>query len=160
MTFDGHDWATVSRRSSSSWMLEVTGRQAHSSSIFSEDVGAGAINEAARILNLFYEQVRGEQNLTFNAGTIQGGTTVEYDSQQNRGTTFGKTNVVPSAVVVHGGIRTLTQEQLDRTRDAMRSIVADHLPHTTATILIRGPVPADGADGRQPSIATRIVRHQ
>ena len=134
MTFDGADWATIARRSSSDWTLEVTGRQAHSSSIFSENVGAGAIHEAARILNAFYEEVRGEEHLTFNAGTIQGGTDVEYDPQQNRGTTFGKTNVVPSKVVVHGGIRTLTQEQLDRTRKAMRRIAADSLPHTSATI--------------------------
>ena len=134
MTFDGKDWATVARRSASEWTLEVTGRQAHSSSIFSDDVGAGAIHEAARILQAFYEEVRGEEHVTFNAGTIQGGTDVGYDPQQNRGKTFGKTNVVPSKVVVHGGIRTLTQEQLDRTRAAMRNVVAASLPHTSATI--------------------------
>ena len=134
MTYDGADWATIARRSSSDWTLEVTGRQAHSSTIFSAATGAGAIHEAARILSAFYEEVRGEEHVTFNAGTIQGGTEVEYDPQQNRGTTFGKTNVVPSKVFVHGGIRTLTQEQLDRTREAMRKVVADNLPHTSARV--------------------------
>jgi glutamate carboxypeptidase len=134
ITSDGHDWATIARRSSSDWTLEVTGRQAHSSGIFSDDVGAGAINEAARILNAFYEEARTEEEVTFNAGTIQGGTDVTYDPQENRGTTFGKVNVVPSKVVVHGGIRTLTQAQLDSTRDKMRDIVAASLPHTSATI--------------------------
>ena len=134
VTFDGTDWATIARRSSSSWVLEVTGKQAHSSAIFSDKVGAGAIFEAARILNGFYEEVRGEEYLTFNAGTIQGGTDVEYDSQQNRGKTFGKRNVVPRKVIVHGGIRTISQEQLARTRDKMRAVVAASLPNTSATI--------------------------
>ena len=134
VTFDGTDWATIARRSSSSWVLEVAGKQAHSSGIFSDKVGAGAIFEAARILNGFYGEVRGEEYLTFNAGTIQGGTEVEYDAQQNRGKTFGKRNVVPRKVIVHGGIRTISQEQLDRTRDKMRAVVAASLPNTSATI--------------------------
>ncbi len=131
---DGSDWTTIARRSSSSWILEVTGKQAHSSGVFSDEVGAGAINEAARILNSFYGEVRGEYGLTFNAGNIQGGTAVEYDPQQNRGTTFGKVNVVPRKVVVHGGIRTVSEEQLERTRNRMRAIVANNLPQTSATI--------------------------
>ncbi|MDA8961849.1 M20/M25/M40 family metallo-hydrolase [Congregibacter sp.] len=131
---DGSDWATIARRSASSWTLEVTGKQAHSSGIFSDEVGAGAIHEAARILHSFYAEVRGEYGLTFNAGTIQGGTTVDYDPQQNRGETFGKTNVVPRKVIVHGGIRTITEEQLARTQKRMRAIVANSLPQTFAEI--------------------------
>ncbi len=134
MTFDDTDWATVARRSSSSWKLEVTGKQAHSSGIFGDDTGAGAIFEAARILNAFYDEVRGEEHLTFNAGTIQGGTDVDYDDQQNRGRTFGKTNIVPRKVVVHGGIRTISQEQLERAREKMRAVVAQSLPQTSAKI--------------------------
>ncbi|MBT8102080.1 MAG: M20/M25/M40 family metallo-hydrolase [Gammaproteobacteria bacterium] len=132
--YDGADWATVARRSSSRWILTVEGKQAHSSGVFSEDVGAGAIFEAARILSAFYEDVRGAEHLTFNAGTIQGGTDVVYDPEQNRGTTFGKTNVVPRKAIVHGGLRTISQEQLDQTREAMRAIVAENLPHTSASI--------------------------
>ncbi len=131
---DGRDWATVARRSSSRWMLDVEGRQAHSSGIFNEHVGAGAIFEAARILSRFYDEVRGEEYLTFNAGTIQGGTQVTYDPSQNRGTTFGKTNVVPGKVIVHGGMRTISIEQLERARQSMRAIVADSLPRTSARI--------------------------
>jgi glutamate carboxypeptidase len=134
VNFDGSDWATVARRSSSGWLLTVEGKQAHSSGIFSEEDGAGAIFEAARILNAFYEEVRGEEHLTFNAGNIQGGTDVKYDPQQNRGTTFGKTNVIPRKVVVHGGIRAISQEQLDRARAAMKTVVSKHLPHAHASI--------------------------
>ena len=131
---DGVDWATTSRRSSSEWRLEVSGRQAHSSGIFSEETGAGAIFEAARIVTEFYREVRGEEYLTFNVGTIVGGTDVSYDEAQNRGTAFGKTNVVPRKVVAHGGIRTISNDQLERARAAMRAVVARHLPHTQAEI--------------------------
>jgi glutamate carboxypeptidase len=139
--YDDTDWATIARRSSSGWLLTVSGRQAHSSGIFGEDVGAGAIFEAARILDAFYDEVRGEAYLTFNAGTIQGGTDVEYDAEENRGRTFGKTNVVPQAVIVHGGLRTLSPEQLERARAAMRRIVSDNLPHTDAEIVFEDSYP-------------------
>ncbi len=134
ITYDGSDWGTIARRSASEWILEVEGRQAHSSGIFRESVGAGAIFEAARILDAFYEEVRGEEYLTFNAGTIQGGTDVAYSPAENRGTTFGKTNVVPQRVVVHGGIRAISQDQLDRAQAKMRQIVASSLPRTNASI--------------------------
>ena len=61
----GFNHATVARRGASGWRLEVEGKRAHSSGVFSERVGAGAIFETSRILNAFYEEVRGEQYLTF-----------------------------------------------------------------------------------------------
>ncbi|MEJ2187556.1 MAG: M20/M25/M40 family metallo-hydrolase, partial [Gemmatimonadota bacterium] len=54
----GQEYGTVARRSSSGWHLTVHGRQSHSAGIFGPGVGAGAIFEASRILNQFYEQVR------------------------------------------------------------------------------------------------------
>ena len=152
ITSEGSDWATIARRSSSSWMLEVEGKQAHSSSIFSESTGAGAINEASRILSEFYTDVRGDYGLTFNAGTIQGGTAVNYDPAQNRGTTFGKTNVVPNTALVHGGIRALSVEQLARAKAKMQVIVANHLPQTSASISF-----ADSYPPMAPSAGNRAL---
>ena len=152
ITSEGSDWATIARRSSSSWMLEVEGKQAHSSSIFSESTGAGAINEASRILSEFYTDVRGDYGLTFNAGTIQGGTAVNYDPAQNRGTTFGKTNVVPNTALVHGGIRALSVEQLARAKAKMQAIVANHLPQTSASISF-----ADSYPPMAPSAGNRAL---
>ncbi len=134
ITADGSDWGTIARRSSSNWILTVEGQRAHSSDIFSDRVGAGAAFEAARILDGFYNEVRGERELTFNVGTIQGGTDVEYDMQQNRGRTFGKTNVVAQTTIVHGGIRAISPEQLERAQTKMREIVAASLPQTSASI--------------------------
>ena len=155
INFDGTDWATISRRSSSNWTLKVSGRQAHSSGIFSEEVGAGAIFEASRILYQFYDAVRGEEYLTFNAGTIQGGTDVDYDPERNRGRTFGKTNVVPRTVVVHGGIRTLSQEQLERARTAMQEVVVQNLPVTEASISFEDNYPS-----MAPTAGNRALQRQ
>jgi glutamate carboxypeptidase len=144
------DWATTARRGSSGWTLRVTGTQAHSSRIFSDEVGAGAIFEASRILNDFYQVVRGEQYLTFNAGMIVGGTDVSYDVDAAAGTAFGKTNVVPRDVVVAGGIRTISEDQLQRAQAAMREVVEQHLPHTRASIEFDEGYPAMApTDGNQ-----------
>jgi len=140
--YDGKEWATISRRSSSRWCLEVTGRQAHSAGIFNDRTGAGAIFEAARILTGFYEEVRGEEYLTFNAGTIMGGTEVDGDCIQAQGRAFGKTNVVPNRVVVRGGIRTISDQQLERAHQAMRAVVARNLPVTEASITFSEGYPA------------------
>ena len=88
------EWVTISRRSSSRWCLEVTGKQAHSAGVFNDRTGAGAIFEASRILNGFYDEVRGEEYLTFNVGTILGGTEVEGDCDTHKGSASGKTNIV------------------------------------------------------------------
>ena len=128
------DWGTIARRSASGWKLAVEGTQAHSSQIFSESVGAGAIFEVSRILSEFYDEVRGEEYLTFNAGMIVGGTEVSYDEATAGGAAFGKTNVVPQSAIVAGGIRTISPEQLTRAQEAMRDVVARHLPHTAAEI--------------------------
>ncbi len=129
----GLNYATVARRSSGSWKIETTGVRAHSAGVFGKNVGAGAIYEMARILNAFYEELP-EKNLTFNAATIVGGTAVNFDKSINRGSTFGKTNVVPQKAIASGDIRCLTQEQIDNTIAKMKAIVAKNLPKTTAKI--------------------------
>ncbi|MEQ8424860.1 MAG: M20/M25/M40 family metallo-hydrolase, partial [Cyclobacteriaceae bacterium] len=80
--------AVVARRSSSGWQLNVEGVPAHSSQIFTKDIGAGAIYEASRIINGFYEALSGEENLTFNPGVILGGTSVDHDKEMNGGSAF------------------------------------------------------------------------
>ena len=124
----------IARRSASSWQIDITATTAHSSGVFNDRVGAGAIYEAARILEDFYSEVRGEEYLTFNAATIVGGTEAAWDADEARGTAFGKTNVVPPAAVITGDIRTISDAQLERTREKMRAIVARSLPGTSSSI--------------------------
>lgn len=133
--------ATIARRGFTGWRLEVTGVRGHSSLIFNDRYGSGAIFEAARILNAFHEELAGEEYLTFGAGVILGGTDVEFDSELSRGGAFGKTNVIPQEVVVAGDLRTLTIEQRDRVKEQMREIVTRHLPQTGATIKFRDSYP-------------------
>ncbi len=128
-------YGVTARRSSSGWKLEVEGTRSHSSRIFSENVGSGAIFEVARILNAFHEEVKGEEYLTFNPGVILGGTMVDYDHSLNKGTAFGKTNVVSQTALVQGGMRTISMDQLKRTQEKMKAIVENgNLPGTSASI--------------------------
>lgn len=142
--FEGGDpgRAVVARRGSSEWMLEVTGRQGHSSLIFGREYGSGAIFEAARILHRFHEEVRGPRYLSFNPGVVLGGTEVTYDPEASRGSAFGKTNVIAQRVVVDGGLRFITEDQKEEARAAMRAIVADSLPGTSARITFGDKYPA------------------
>jgi len=141
-TSTGFNYATVARRGASGWKVEVTGKRAHSSGIFSENTGAGAIFELSRILNEFYNEVRGEDYLTFNPGVILGGTSVSFEETLSRGTAFGKSNVVSQTAVVDGGLRFISEEQKESARNKMRAIVANNLPKTSAEITFTDSYPA------------------
>ena len=126
--------AVTARRGTAGWEVQVKGTPAHSSQIFRDDIGYGAVYEMARILNGFREKMAGEAHLTFNPGVMLGGTSVEFDPVQLRGTAFGKTNVVAEHAVVSGDLRTLSPEQLQKSMQTMKDIVAQSLPGTSATI--------------------------
>lgn len=126
--------AVVARRGNSEWRLRVSGVPSHSSQIFSDAVGSGSVYEAARVLTAFRDSLAGDPLVTFNPGWIAGGTTVGADFDAGRASVFGKSNVVAESTLVHGDLRTLTPEQLARTKAAMERIVARHLPRAGAEI--------------------------
>ena len=142
LSFEGtvRNTATVGRRGASSWKLEVDARTGHSSGIFKEVTGNGAIFEAARILNEFRTQLGGEKYLTFNPSLIVGGTTAE--STYPAGSATGKTNVIPAKVVVNGDLRFISEEQKERARAKMREIVAKNLEGARAKITFEDGIPA------------------
>ncbi|MBT8281122.1 MAG: M20/M25/M40 family metallo-hydrolase [Muriicola sp.] len=154
-TSTGFNYATVARRGASGWQVEVKGKRAHSSGVFSERTGAGAIFEMSRILNSFYDEVRGEEFLTFNPGILLGGTFVEYNPLKSSGEVFGKSNVVAQTAVVKGGLRFISEEQKNSAREKMKQIVADNLPKTSATISFTDSYPAMGpTEGNLELLAT------
>jgi glutamate carboxypeptidase len=156
LAFEGYEpgTAVVGRRGFSSWRLEVTGSQGHSSTIFGDDRGSGAIFEAARILHAFQAELK-EPYLTYNPSVIVGGTDVKYDAATFTGTATGKNNVVPRSVVVSGDMRFLSRDQLERARGKMRSIVAANLPKTSATITFEDGMPSmEPTDGNRALLAT------
>ena len=126
--------ANIARRGFTGWTLEVKGTPAHSSQVFTDAVGAGAIYEMARALDGFYTKLSKEPLLSLNPGLTLGGTTVEFDAPQSRGTAFGKTNVVSGHAVVTGDLRTISAAQLEASKAAMREVAAAHLPHTSSTL--------------------------
>jgi glutamate carboxypeptidase len=138
----GFNDATVARRGSSGWKLEVTGRRAHSAGIFSDEDGTGAIFEMSRILHQFYEQLHAEEFLTFNPGVMLAGTFVDYDDANFKGTAYGKSNVIPQSAVVTGGLRFISEDQKEKTRVTMKEIVANNYPKTGAEIIFWDSYPA------------------
>jgi len=133
--------AVTARRGSSDWLLKVEARSAHSSQIFREDVGAGAVYETARILEGFYAELRDEAYLTFNPGIVLGGADVDFHAEELSGRASGKNNIIAPRAVVSGDLRTLSVEQRERAKDRMREIVARHRPHTRAEISFRDAYP-------------------
>ena len=133
--------AIVARRGFTGWQLAVTARTAHSSQIFRDDVGAGAIFEASRVLHAFHEQLSHEPLLTFNPGLIAGGTSVTLESGDTRATVAGKTNVVAGRVVVTGDLRSISGEQLTAAKAAMTRIAAEALPGASSALTFADSYP-------------------
>jgi glutamate carboxypeptidase len=134
-------FAVISRRGFTGWTLRVKGTPAHSSQIFKPEVGAGAIFEAARILNAFREELSGDSLLSFNPGAIVGGTTIDHDDAASRGSAFGKTNVVAEHALVTGEVRAISKEQLETAKRKMMAIVDTHLPRTSGEIAFEDSYP-------------------
>ena len=141
-TAQGFSTATVARRGASGWTLKTTGRQSHSSGVFREGVGYGAIYEAARILTEFQETLSGEQYLTFNPGQFIGGSDVSFNEISGAGTALGKTNIVAREAIVTGDLRFLGEAQKEAARAKMREIVAKNLNQTQAEILFTDGIPS------------------
>ena len=146
--------AVIARRGSTTWWLRTSGTPSHSSQVFRPEVGSGAIYEMARILAAFHDSLSNDPPLTFNPGVIVGGTTVTFDAVQNRGTAFGKTNVVAESAYVAGDLRALTPEQLARAKSTMQRLVTRHYPQTGATLTIDdGYPPFAPTDGNRRLLA-------
>jgi glutamate carboxypeptidase len=138
---EGHDTISIGRRSSTMWHIEATGLSGHSSQIFGEHFGYGAIYELTRILDTFRTQLP-EDGLTYNVGLMLGGATAQMNAEQTGGQATGKDNVIPPAAIAYGDLRTLSNEQTARVEEKMRAIVAQHLPKTDAKITFDEGYPA------------------
>jgi len=132
-TDGGADFGTVARRSSSGWTLTTHGKTGHSSGVFGETLGYGAIYEMARILDGFQRELP-EPDLTYNVGVMAGGTPAAIDAEGFAVTASGKTNIVAETAVARGDLRTLTPEQDARVRARMTAIVGQNLPRTQAEL--------------------------
>lgn len=136
------------RRGLSTWSLQVTGVQGHSSVVLRPKVGAGAIYEAARILDGFQAAFSGHPTVTINPGLFLGGTDVTYDGTTSSGASAGKFNVVAKTALVKGDLRALSDPDRENTKTRMRGIAAANLARTSAQLtfedLVPGWPPSDG----------------
>jgi len=133
--------AMAARRGYTGWTLTVDANAAHSSQIFNENVGYGAIYEASRILNSFREQLATQPNLTFNPGLIVGGTNADYDSTNSSATAFGKSNVIAQKVHVAGDLRALSPKQLENAKRSMQLITSNSLNGSKAELIFEDGYP-------------------
>jgi glutamate carboxypeptidase len=135
----GHT-GTVARRGSISWALEVQGVTGHSSGMFSAAMGSGAVFEATRILQGFYDQLRPLDGLTMNPALVAAG--VEAELTRTGGTMSGKTNIIPQRALVRGDLRTVSAEQLAEAQARMQAVVKQGMPRTSATLTFSEGYPA------------------
>ena len=120
----GKEVQSISRRSAGSWRVDTTGMTGHSSQVFGERMGDGAVYELARILDEFRRELK-EPGLTYNVGLVLGGATATMNANGTGGEAMGKTNVIPPVALALGDMRTLDNEQTTRVQAKMRAIVAD-----------------------------------
>ena len=149
---EGKDMGSTARRSSGSWTVEVTATSAHSSGVFTEASGYGAIYELARILDQFRRELR-EDKLTYNVGLIGGGTSAKLDDGRIRLEATGKTNIIPPTAVARGDLRAIDPAQIERTQAKMRAIVAQSLPGAKAKISFDD----DGYPPMPPTAGNRAI---
>lgn len=151
----GKDVGSIARRSSTSWTLTATGRSGHSSGVFSEGAGYGAIYELARILDAFREELP-EPNLTYNVGLVLGGADASVNDGGTGGSATGKPNIIAAKAVAVGDIRTLSPEQEARARAKMTALVGQHLPGTGAELTFA----EDGYPAMAPTAGNRALLAQ
>jgi len=137
---DGKDMGSIARRSSNTWTLTTRGQTGHSSGIFSERMGDGAVFEMSRILAAFRTELP-EPSLTFNVGLLAGGERVDIDRDGVRAHVTGKSNIVPPMAVAVGEFRSLSPQQSERVIAKMNAIVARNAPKTGAELVFNDPYP-------------------
>jgi glutamate carboxypeptidase len=138
---DGKDMGSIARRSSNTWEVRVTAKPGHSSGIFSDAAGYGAIYDLARILDQFRRELR-EPNATYSVGLILGGSSAELNAAETGGTATGKPNIIAATAIARGDLRTLSNDQTKRMAAKMREIVGQNLKGAKAELEFSEGYPA------------------
>lgn len=138
---DGKDMGSIARRSSNTWTVKVTAKPGHSSGVFSDRAGYGAIYELARILDTFRRDLR-EPNATYNVGLVLGGASADLNAAETGGTATGKSNIIAATALARGDLRTLSNDQTERMAKKMREIVGQSLNGAKAELEFSEGYPA------------------
>ncbi len=138
----GTQEATTARRGTSTWEIKSTGIAAHSSKIFQEDTGFGAILELARVLDYASTHLGDEPYATFNPGLMIGGTHAEIDKIQSIASGDGKDNVVAQTAIARGDFRFLTLDEKAMIKKTLIDATTSPLLGTSSTISFVDAMPA------------------
>jgi glutamate carboxypeptidase len=149
--------AVIGRRGLSTWSLQVTGVQGHSALVLREKGGAGAVYEAARILDEVRRAYTGHPTITINPGLILGGTAVSYDDTRAAGTAAGKFNIVAPTVLAKGDVRFLSDAERDGAKARMREIASSNLPKTSARIDFEDMAPGWPASAGNQKLLSQVA---
>ena len=152
VVIDGKDMGSIARRSAASWTVTTKAKGGHSSGIFSETAGDGALYAMTKIVTAFRTELP-EPNLTFNVGLLAGGVEAALGPGDITATASGKTNIIPEVAIARGDIRTLSPEQEARVRDRMKAIVARPSSGATAEVKFG----ADGYPAMAPTDGARAL---
>ncbi len=136
------DTLSIARRGISNWEIKSYGNEAHSATLNSPDVGAGAAYELARILQAFQLHFSNEKYLTVNPGRIAAGNLITDDEAHFKTQVTGKENVVAKMAIAHGDVRYLTNEQKEKFKQKAEMITGGHLSGTHSTITFVDGIPA------------------
>ncbi len=136
------DTLTIARRGISNWFINTEGNSSHSSEIFQDQIGYGAVFELTRILNSMRDELSSEKYLSFNPGIILGGTTLAFKKTTTSGSAFGKQNVIAKKAFASGDLRYISVDQKLDAKQKILTIVEKHLPGTTASITFEDGIPS------------------
>ena len=142
--------ATVARRGSSTWQLDITSPSGHSSGIFSAAMGSGAVYEMARIIEGFHTELRKLPGLTANVALVAGGADVSVSTF--RFSAEGKDNIIPAHARARGDLRAVSVGQLEQAEAAMRAVVARHRPRADPKFTIEHRYPPMATEPRHLAI--------
>ena len=140
-TEDGADMGSIARRSSNTWTVRVKAKPGHSSGVFSESAGYGAIYELSRILDAFRLQLR-EPDATYSVGLVLGGADAALNREATGGKASGKANIIAGEALAIGDLRTLSNAQTERIKARMEAIVRESLPGARASLEFTEGYPA------------------
>jgi glutamate carboxypeptidase len=93
-----------------------------------------------------------EPNLTFNIGLMLSGESATFNDTETGGSATGKSNIIPPIGLARGDMRTLSNDQTDRVRAKMKTIVEKHLTGTSAEIAF-----SDGYPAMPPTAGSRAI---
>ena len=131
--------ASTARRGFTGWEIKSAGVAGHSGQIFTDTFGYGAVYEITRVIDEMRRTLR-EPNMTFNVGMLLGGAEPEAN-RAGDGSVKGKDNIIPSAALAKGEVRSLSPEQVARVKDKMHAIAAKSLPGTKTEVTFREGYP-------------------